>query len=123
MAVAAGDHATIIWPLLCGMAKAKYYLLTADTFTGAEAERMNLISLALDDDQVEAKAIELASRLAVGPRSAISWTKQAMNAWVKQAAPIFEASLAMEMIGMAGPEGKEGIDAFLGKRKPNFAVL
>ena len=121
--IAAGDHATIIWPLLCGMAKAKYYLLTADTFTGAEAERMNLISLALDDDQVEAKAIELASRLAVGPRSAISWTKQAMNAWVKQAAPIFEASLAMEMIGMAGPEGKEGIDAFLGKRKPNFAVL
>ena len=38
--IAAGDHATIIWPLLCGMAKSKYYLLTADSFTGEEAERI-----------------------------------------------------------------------------------
>ncbi|MEO8322965.1 MAG: enoyl-CoA hydratase/isomerase family protein, partial [Actinomycetota bacterium] len=30
LGVAAGDHAAIIWPLLCGMAKAKYYLLTCD---------------------------------------------------------------------------------------------
>ena len=30
LGVAAGDHANIIWPLLCGLAKAKYYLITAD---------------------------------------------------------------------------------------------
>ncbi len=30
LGVAAGDHAALIWPLLCGMAKAKYYLMTAD---------------------------------------------------------------------------------------------
>src|SRR5439155_24525746 len=34
LGVAAGDHAAIIWPLLCGMAKAKYYLLTADFLDG-----------------------------------------------------------------------------------------
>src|SRR5690606_40323657 len=73
--IAAGDHAAIIWPLLCGMAKAKYYLLTADTFTGEEAERMNLVSMALDDAEVEDKALEIATRLADGPRNAISWTK------------------------------------------------
>ena len=38
LGVAAGDHAAIIWPLLCGMAKAKYYLLTCEPLTGEEAE-------------------------------------------------------------------------------------
>ena len=58
--VAAGDHAAIVWPLLCGMAKAKYYLMTAENFSGEEAERMNLISMALDDEQVEGRAVEVA---------------------------------------------------------------
>jgi enoyl-CoA hydratase len=118
--VAAGDHATIIWPLLCGLAKAKYYLLTADSFTGEEAERMNLVSLALDDAEVEPKAVEIASRLAEGAPGAIRWTKHALNNWLRQAGPIFDASLAMEFIGMASPEGKEGMDAFLQKRPPRF---
>jgi len=120
--VAAGDHATIIWPLLCGMAKAKYYLLTADSFTGEEAERMNLISLALDDEEVEARSVEIASRLAEGAPGAIRWTKYALNHWLRQAAPIFDASLAMEFIGMASPEGREGMDAFLQKRPAKFPL-
>src|SRR5256714_9544999 len=33
LGVTAGDHAAICWPLLCGMAKAKYYLLTCETLT------------------------------------------------------------------------------------------
>lgn len=118
--VAAGDHATIIWPLLCGMAKAKYYLLTAESFTGEEAERMNLISLALDDAEVEQRSVEIASRLAEGAPGATRWTKYALNNWLRQAGPIFDASLAMEFIGMASPEGKEGMDAFLQKRSPRF---
>ena len=118
--VAAGDHATIIWPLLCGLAKAKYYLLTADTFTGEDADRMNLISMSLPDAEVEGKAVEVASRLAESAPAAVRWTKQTLNHWIRQAAPTFEASLALEFIGFAGPEGIEGIDAFLEKRAPRF---
>lgn len=118
--VAAGDHALIAWPLLCGMAKAKYYLLTAETFTGEEAERMNLISLALPDEEVEARAVQIAAGLADGAPAAIRWTKMMLNHWMKQAAPIFEASLALEFMGFGGPEGIEGIDAFLQKRKAAF---
>ena len=40
LGVGAGDHAAIIWPLLCGMSKAKYYLMTADFINGTEAERL-----------------------------------------------------------------------------------
>lgn len=119
--VASGDHATIIWPLLCGMAKAKYFLMTADTFTGEDAERMNLISMALPDAEVEAKAIEVASRLAESAPAALRWTKHTLNHWLRQAVPIFEASLALEFIGFAGPEGIEGIDAFLQKRPASFS--
>src|SRR6202000_2385322 len=42
--VAAGDHAAIIWPLLAGLAKARYYLMTGEMITGAEAERIGLVS-------------------------------------------------------------------------------
>jgi enoyl-CoA hydratase len=50
----------------------------------------------------------------------VRWTKQTLNHWIRQAAPIFDASLALEFIGFAGPEGTEGIDAFLQKRRPAF---
>jgi enoyl-CoA hydratase len=118
--VAAGDHATIVWPLLCGMAKAKYFLMTAENFSGEEAERMNLVSMALDDDQVEAEVVKVASRMAEGAPAALRWTKMMLNHWIRQAGPIFDASLALEFIGFAGPEGMEGIDAFLQKRRPAF---
>ena len=85
--VAAGDHASIVWPLLCGMAKAKYYLLTADNFSGEEAERMNLVSMALDDERVEGRAIEVAARLAESAPAGVRWTKQTLNHWIRQAAP------------------------------------
>src|SRR5882672_10696193 len=51
LGVAAGDHAVIIWPLLCGMAKAKYYLMTADFIDGKEAERIGLVSLCVPADK------------------------------------------------------------------------
>jgi len=52
LGVVAGDHAAIVWPLLCGMAKAKYYLLTSDFIDGREAERIGLVSLCVPADQL-----------------------------------------------------------------------
>src|SRR6201987_5178110 len=71
LGVAAGDHAAIVWPLLCGLAKAKYYLLLCDQGLGGGAERIGLISLAVDDAELDAKAVEIAGRLAEGAQSAI----------------------------------------------------
>ncbi len=118
--VVAGDHATIIWPLLCGMAKAKYYLLTSRQLSGEEAERIGLVSLSVDDAELEATALSVATELAEGPQRAIRHTKRALNLWLKNAEPIFEASLAYEMLGFPGPEGIEGVSAFLEKRNPQF---
>jgi len=120
LGVAAGDHAAIIWPLLCGMAKAKYYLLLCEQVLGAEAERIGLISLAVEDHELDAKAVEIAARLASGAQSAIRWTKYALNNWLRAMGPTFDASLALEFMGFTGPEVTEGLAAHLEKRKPAF---
>ena len=120
LGVAAGDHAAIIWPLLCGMAKAKYYLLLCEQVLGAEAERIGLISLAVEDSELDAKAVEIAARLAGGAQSAIRWTKYALNNWLRAMGPTFDASLALEFLGFVGPEVKEGLAAHLEKRRPVF---
>ena len=120
LGVAAGDHAAIIWPLLCGMAKAKYYLLTCDPLNGAEAERIGLISLVAADADLDAKALEVATKLANGAPRAIAWTKHALNHWLRSAGPAFDASLALEFLGFTGPEAAEGLASHREKRKPKF---
>jgi enoyl-CoA hydratase len=120
LGVAAGDHAAICWPLLCGMAKAKYYLLTCETMTGEEAERIGLVSLVVDDDQVQAKALEVAIKLAAGSQSAIRWTKQTLNHWYRANGAAFDASVAYEFLGFLGPDAREGVASHREKRAPNF---
>jgi enoyl-CoA hydratase len=120
LGVTAGDHAAICWPLLCGMAKAKYYLLTCNTLTGEEAERIGLVSLCVDDDQVQDRALEVATQLASGAQSAIQWTKQTLNNWYRAQSATFDASLAYEFIGFGGPDAREGLASHTEKRPPNF---
>src|SRR6202035_1071797 len=85
LGVVAGDHAAIVWPLLCGMAKAKYYLLTADFIHGADAEGIG-----------------------TGPQLAARWTKRTLNHWLRAAIPTFDASLAYEMLTFMGKDVREG---------------
>jgi enoyl-CoA hydratase len=118
--VAAGDHAAICWPLLCGMAKAKYYLLTADFIDGKTADQIGLVSKAVPGDELLAEAQKVATKLATGPQQALQLTKRALNLWMDQAAPIFDASLAFEMLGFLGPEGAEGVRSMQDKRRPDF---
>ena len=120
LGVAAGDHAAIVWPLLCGMAKAKYYLLLCEPISGEEAERIGLVSLAVDDDALLDKAYEIADRLALGSQSAIRWTKYSLNNWLRQAGPAFDTSLALEFMGFAGPDVKEGVASLRERRPPRF---
>jgi len=120
LGVAAGDHAAICWPLLCGMAKAKYYLLTCEPLSGEEAERIGLVSLCVDDDQVHDRALEIAVGLSNGAQAAIRWTKQTLNNWYRANSAIFDASLAYEFLGFAGPDAKEGLASHMEKRPPNF---
>jgi enoyl-CoA hydratase len=120
LGVVAGDHAAILWPLLCGMAKAKYYLLTSDFIDGREAERIGLVSLCAPADQLMAKAFEVADKLAAGSQQAIRWTKRSLNNWLRQAGPIFDQSIALEMLTFMDEDVREGLQAIREKRPPRF---
>jgi enoyl-CoA hydratase len=120
LGVAAGDHSAIVWPLLCGMAKAKYYLLLCETVTGEEAERIGLASMCVDDDKVIETARGVCERLVRLPPTAVRFTKYALNNWLRAAGPTFDASLALEFMGFSGPDIGEGVAALREKRRPNF---
>jgi enoyl-CoA hydratase len=120
LGVAAGDHAVLVWPLLCGLAKAKYYLLLCEPVDGETAERIGLVSLCVPDAQVEDVALDIAHRLAAGSQAAIAHTKLALNNWLRAAGPAFDASLALEFLDMSGPDVAEGVRAVRERRPPEF---
>jgi enoyl-CoA hydratase len=120
LGVAAGDSAVMNWPLLCGMAKAKYHLLLCEPMDGVEAERIGMVSLCVEDDELQDKALEVALRLRDSAPAATRWTKYALNNWYRMAGPSFDASTALEMLGFTTPEAREGVRAHREKRKPNF---
>ncbi|MGE8657421.1 MAG: enoyl-CoA hydratase/isomerase family protein [Achromobacter sp.] len=120
LGVTAGDHAAIVWPLLCGMARAKYYLMLCETVTGEEAERIGLVSLCVDEAELIGRAFEVANRLAAGSQTAIRWTKYSLNNWLRMAGPTFDTSLALEFMGFGGPDVREGVQSLRERRAPNF---
>jgi enoyl-CoA hydratase len=120
LGVAAGDHAVMIWPLLCGLAKARYYLLTNEPLSGEEAERIGLVSLCVDDGEVRDRALAVAVKLAAGSGSATAFTKRALGNWLRLAGPSFDASLALEFLGFRLADASEGLDAVRTRRPPKF---
>ncbi len=120
LGVVAGDHSVLVWPLLVGMAKAKYYLLTNEPLTGEEAERIGLVAKVVDDDELYDTALKIATSLAAGPTWATRWTKLALNEWYRQAMPAFDASVALEMLSFFHPDAREGLDALVEKRPPRW---
>lgn len=100
--LATGDHAALLWPLACGLPRSKWLLLTATPVSGSEAERIGLVSLCTPDADVETRALEIATTLASREPQAIRGTKAVLNLWLKNFAPIFEASAALEVSGFGG---------------------
>ncbi len=122
LGVAAGDHAVMVWPLLMGLAKAKYHLLLNEPISGAQAEAMGMVSLAIPAAQVYPRALEIAVKLAGGAPAALRWTKYALNNWLRMAGPAFDASLALEFLGFRGPDVREGLDSLREKRPPRWSM-
>jgi enoyl-CoA hydratase len=121
LGVVAGDHSAIIWPLLCGLARAKYYLLTCDFIDGKEAERIGLVSMAVPREQLMTRAYEVARKLATAPQPAVRLTKRALNQWLRLGGiASFDYSLALEMLTFFGPDVTEGLRALREKSEPRY---
>jgi enoyl-CoA hydratase len=119
----AGDHAALLWPLYMSLAKARYYLLTGETLTGREAERLGLMSVCVEDSEVLLRALKVAERIATNAQFAARWTKKALNAWVRQQAPLFELSTALQMLTLHGADLQSAMRAISNGKKPAFSTV
>ncbi len=121
MGIGAGDGGQLLWPLLIGFSRAKYYMMTGDRLTGEEAERLGLVQFLTEDDELMPQALELAHRLANGPTYAISASKVGINQYLKMLANvIMPAGLGMEELSMTKDDHREAVQAFQEKRDPKF---
>ncbi len=121
LGIGAGDGGQVIWPLLMGVNRAKYYLMTGDRLPAPEAERLGLVNFVTDDGGALDRALEIADRLAAGPAAAISASKVPINMWIRaQSAQILPLSLRMEELNMHTADAREAAKAFAEKRPPQF---
>lgn len=117
----AGDGGTVAWPLAVGPMLAKRYLLTGDPVDAATAERLGLAAAVVPDADLDAAAMGFARRLAAGAPLAIRYTKQAVNALVKQAmASSFEVANALEIATFRSADHAEALAAIRERRAPDF---
>ena len=118
----AGDGGTIAWPLALGPMLAKRYLLTGDALTAADAERLGLVAETTPDaESCRAAGLAWAKRLAAGAPLAVQYTKQAINAWVRQTSDsAFEQASALEIVTFGSDDHAEALAAISEKRDPRF---
>jgi enoyl-CoA hydratase len=116
-ALVAGDGGAAVWPLLIGLSRAKELLMTGDIISGKEAARIGLVNHALPDDQVQARALEFANRLANGHSAAIRGTKTAINKILRFTTNlVFDTALALERTCFQSKEFEEAARAIAARR-------
>jgi enoyl-CoA hydratase len=117
----AGDGGAGIWPMVLGPARAKQYLLTGDPLTAEDAEKLGLINEAVSPEELDNRVNYWAERFANGPQLAIQLTKRSVNRQLKKMIDdVVEPSLMFEGITFFSDDLKEGVNAFLEKRNPNY---
>ena len=121
LGIGAGDGGGVIWPLLMGVNRAKWHLMTGERVTGQDLLDLGLVNFLVDDDQIRDTAIEKAEELAAGPLKAIMASKVPVNNYIRFVSNmVLPLSLSMEFATMSSNDAKEAVRAFQEKRDPNF---
>lgn len=112
---------TFILPRLIGMQKAAALMMTGEPVLAKDAENMGMIYKSYADDSFEIESWKLVSKLAKMPTKGLGLTKRLLNTSISNE---LESQLNMEdecqVIAADTDDFKEGVQAFLEKRKPNF---
>jgi enoyl-CoA hydratase len=118
---AAGDGGALMWPQLIGYARAREFLFTGDSMSGADAAAIGLITRAVKAEALDDTVNGMAQRLANGATVAINATKQAINMTLRrQFDGLIESHIGLELMSHFSNDHVEAVAAMLDKRKPKF---
>ncbi len=121
MGITAGDGGAVIWPLLVGVNRAKYMLMTGHLVTAAEAFQMGLVNKVVAEGEALNEATAMARRLAAGAPFAVQSSKIAVNKYIKMVSNlVLPLSLHAEEVSMTKDDHREAVKAFQEKREPKF---
>ena len=116
-----GSGATQRLPRLVGMSKAKEMLMMGDNVDAQEAYRVGLVNKVVPKGQLMDEAKKWAKKLASKPKRALGLIKRCIHCGADMD---IASGLTLEMdcfsIAFTSEDGREGINAFVEKRKPNY---
>jgi enoyl-CoA hydratase len=119
--IVAGDGGAVLWPLLLPFGAAKWYLLTGDRISGAEAARIGLILRSVPAEKLLEEATAVARRLADGAPLAVQGTKATINRILRERIELLlETGLLYEGATYMSEDHREAAAAFVAKRTPTF---
>jgi 2-(1,2-epoxy-1,2-dihydrophenyl)acetyl-CoA isomerase len=112
---------TFFLPRLIGLQKASALCMLGDKVSADEAEKLGMIYKVFDDDTFVEESVRTANTLAQLPTKGLALTKRALNESFKNTLEeqLQEEELLQERAAVTH-DFKEGINAFLEKRTPNF---
>ena len=121
MGVGAGDGGQVIWPLLMGVNRAKWFLMTGERVTGEQLHELGLVNFLVPDDEILKHALACADKLAAGPAQAISASKVPINQYIRMVSNlVLPLSLSLEAQTFRSEDAREAQRAFVEKREPSF---
>jgi len=112
---------TYFLPRLIGAQKALALMMTGDKVSAKEAEALNMIYKAVEAETYETFTADFVSKLALMPTRALALTKKAVQeSWNNTLSEQLNLELALQVEAGNTEDFKEGVQAFLEKRSPNF---
>ena len=112
---------TFMLPRLVGAQRAMALCITGEKVSADAAVQMGMIYKSIPDEQFEQETIALAEKLAQMPTEGIALTKQLLNQSFEQTlTQQLEQEMRLQVAAGNTQDFKEGVSAFLEKRKPNF---
>jgi enoyl-CoA hydratase len=119
LGLTSGDGATLVWPLVVGLARARRYVLRGHPLSAAEAYEFGLLSdLVESPEEVLPSALAVARKLISLPAAAFQTTKFALNQWLRLGATIsLEVASALEVGTYDSPEFRALCDAAMEEKE------
>lgn len=119
--IVAGDGGALIWPMLVGMNKAKWHLMSGELLNAEQALDMGLVNWVVPYDKCREEARARATQLANKAPLAVRWTKAALNQQLwRQMIDVQHYAFAVEAQTLGTEDNLEAAKAFVEKRDPNF---